>query len=150
MIDKERIPKDILVLLEEKLEGRTDEICFPPPVFDALKGEVLGFDHRKEALTNRFPILKEHLNPYGFLQGGIISAAIDNTIGPLSLLVSPPSLTRYMTVKYARAVSPELDYIYITARYGGKKKRFLYFDALVKDGDGNRLASAQATHYLVD
>ena len=87
MIDKNRIPKELLPLLEAKLRGRTDEINFPPPVFDTMKGEVVSYDSENEILTNKFPVLHEYLNPYGYMQGGIISAAIDNTIGPLSLLV---------------------------------------------------------------
>lgn len=150
MIDKGRIPPKLLPLLEEKLQGRMDEIVFPPPVFDTLQGVLLDFDCENESLTNRFPILEEYLNPYGSLQGGIISAVIDNTIGPLSLLVAPPSFTRYMTVKYAKAVTPELGHIYVTASYNGQKKRFLYLDAVVRDREGNTLATAQATHWLVD
>ena len=32
MIDKDKIPKELLPLLEAKFQGRTDEINFPPPV----------------------------------------------------------------------------------------------------------------------
>ncbi len=150
MIDKDRIPKAILPALEAKLQGREDEINFPPPVFDAMKGEVIDFDMEKESLTNKFPVLSEHLNPYGSMQGGIIAAAIDNTIGPLSLLVSPPSFTRYLTVKYGKVVSPELGYVYVIATFIGKKKRQLFFEAIVQDSDGNKLASAKATHWVID
>jgi len=58
MIDKDRIPKAILPLLEATLQGREDEINFPPPVFDATKGEVINFDIEKESLTNKFPVLR--------------------------------------------------------------------------------------------
>ncbi len=150
MIDKDRIPKDLLPLLEKRLQGRTDEINFPPPVFDAMKGEVVDYDIEKETLKNRFPILSEHLNPYGNMQGGIISAAIDNTIGPLSLLVSPPNFTRYMEMKYVKIISPDLGYIYVTAKFIEKKKRQLFFEATVEDEDGNKLASAKSTHWVID
>ncbi|NOR51121.1 MAG: PaaI family thioesterase [Gammaproteobacteria bacterium] len=150
MIDYARIPKEIIPLLEEKLKGRDDEIDFPPPVFDAMKGEVIEYDIDKESITNRFPVLKEHLNPYGNMQGGIIAAAIDNTIGPLSLIVSPPNFTRYMEVKYGKVVSPDLGYIYVTARFVEQKRRQLFFEAVVKNGDGEKLASAKATHWVID
>jgi len=127
MIDKNRIPQALLPLLEAKLQGRKDEITFPPPVFDSMQGEVIDFDLEKESFKNKFPVLPEHLNPYGTMQGGIIAAAIDNTIGPLSLLVSPPSFTRYLTIKYGKVVTPELEYIFVTATYTGKKKRQLFF-----------------------
>ena len=150
MIDRDRIQKDLLPLFEDRLQGRTDEINFPPPVFDAMKGEVVDYDIERETLINRFPILSEHLNPYGNMQGGIISAAIDNTIGPLSLLVSPPNFTRYMLVKYGKIVSPDLGYIYVTAKFIEKKKRQLFFEATVADKDGNKLASAKSTHWVID
>ena len=149
MIDKSRIPEEILGILKGKLQGRADEINFPPPVFDALKGEIVSYHREKETLTNRFPVLDIHLNPYGAMQGGIISAAIDNTIGPLSLLVAPPNFTRYMTVKYSRMVTPNLGYIDVTAKYIKKKKQFLYFEAVVHDANDNQLASAESTHWVV-
>lgn len=55
MIDRDRIPKELIQILENKLQGRNDQIIFPPPVFDAMKG------------ADRFPVLNEQLNPYGKL-----------------------------------------------------------------------------------
>lgn len=150
MIDKDRIPKAFLPLLEANLKGRTEEIDFPPPVFDAMKGELVNYDAEKQTLVNRFPILNEQLNPYGNMQGGIISAAIDNTIGPLSLLVSPANFTRYMETKYGKVVSADLDYIYVTAIFIEKKKRQLFFKATVEDKEGNKLASAKSINWIID
>lgn len=150
MIDKNKIPKDLLPLLEDRLQGRSDQISFPPPVFDAMKGELVDYDIEGETLKIRFPILREQLNPYGNMQGGIIAAAIDNTIGPLSMLVSPPNFTRHMEVKYGKIVSPDLGYIYVTAKFIEKKKRQLFFEATVADKEGNKLASAKSTHWVID
>ena len=136
--------------LEKNFNGRTDEINFPPPVFDALKGEVINYDVKNKILVNRFPILNEHLNPYGSMQGGIVSAAVDNTIGPLSMLVSPPNFTRHMEMKHGKVVTPDLGYIYVTARFIEKKKRQLFFEATVEDSDGNKLASAKSMHWVID
>ncbi len=149
MIDKERFPKELIALIEAGLEGRSDAISVPPPVFDAMKGELVDYDMQEKWLTNRFPVLQEHLNPYGNMQGGIIAAAIDNTIGPLSMLVSPPNFTRYMNIKYAKVVASELGHIFVTATFIGQKKRQLFFEAVVKDSDGNRLSSAEATHWVI-
>lgn len=150
MIDREKIPAKLLPLLEEKLQGRMDEIQFPPPVFEAMQGKVLDYDPETETLINRFPVLDEQLNPYGNMQGGIIAAAIDNTIGPLSMIVSPPNFTRYMNLKYGRVVSPDLAYINVTATFIKKNKRQLFFEAVVKDSEGNKLASAKSTHWVID
>ena len=149
MIDKSRIPQQLISILEKRLEGRTDEINFPPPVFEAMQGEVLDYDIETETLKNRFPVLQEQLNPYGNMQGGLIAAAIDNTIGPLSMLVSPPNFTRYMTLKYGKVVSPDLGYIYVTAIFKEQKKRQLFFKAIVEVSDGNKLASAESMHWVI-
>ena len=115
-----------------------------------MQGEILDFDLEIGMLKNRFPVLVEQLNPYGNMQGGIIAAAMDNTIGPLSMLVSPPNFTRYMKVKFGKMVSPDLDYIYVTALFKNQNKRQLFFEATVEDEDGNKLASAESTHWVID
>ncbi len=149
MIHKDRIPAALLPLVEERLKGREDEIIFPPPVFDALKGEVVEYNFESDTLINRFPVLPEHLNPYGTMQGGIIAALVDNTIGPLSLMVSPPNFTRQMEMKYSKPISPELGYVYVTAQFVEQKKRLLYFEAVVKSDSGERLASAKSVHWVI-
>ena len=150
MIDKDKIPNDLLQILESKLHGRSDNITIPPPVFELMKVEFVEFDPEKESLTIKLPVLPEQLNPYGHMQGGIISAAIDNAIGPLSMLVSPPNFTRYMEVKYGKAVPPELGFIHVTATFIEKKRRQLFFKAVVEDSAGNRLASAKTTHWVIE
>lgn len=55
-----------------------------------------------------------------------------------------------MTVKYGKVVSPDLVYSYVTATFTGKKKRQLFFEAIVQDSDGNTLASAKATQWVID
>ncbi|GLS90100.1 hypothetical protein GCM10007916_11670 [Psychromonas marina] len=150
MIDKGRIPKELLAIFEDKLQGRSEGISVPPPVFDTMKGEFVNYSVEKNVLVNRFPILTEHLNPYGNMQGGIVSAAIDNTIGPLSMLVSAPNFTRNMEVKYGKVISPDLEYIYVIAKFIEKKKRQLFFEATVEDKDGNKLATAKSVHWVID
>jgi len=55
-----------------------------------------------------------------------------------------------MEVKYGKVVSPDLDFIYVTARFTGKKKRQLFFEAVVKNSDGDKLASAKSIHWVID
>ncbi|MFK5985329.1 MAG: PaaI family thioesterase [Pseudomonadota bacterium] len=150
MLHKNKIPKKMLPIIEKMLAGKSDNIDFPPPVFDAMQGELIDFNTEQSLLSNKFPILAEQLNPYGNMQGGIICAAIDNTIGPLSLLVAQPNFTRYITVKYSKTIAFELGYIYVTARFIEKKKRQLFFEAIVKNADGEKLASAKSTNWIID
>jgi len=149
MIDKNKLPKKLLPIVEEKLHSLADTINFPPPSFDMMKGEILDFDVKKGIFKNSFPIMSVYLNPYGNMQGGLISAAIDNTIGPLSMLVAPANFTRTMEVKYAKIVTPELANIYVTATFIEQKKRQLFFKAIVETKDGDKLASAKSTHWII-
>ena len=150
MIDKDRIPAELLPMLKSKLRGREDQFVIPPPVFDAMQAEVVDYDMGKASLTVKFPVLDHQLNPYGNMQGGMIAAAIDNTIGPLSMLVAPPNFTRHMEVKYKKVISPDLGYFYVTAKFVAQKKRQLVFDVVVKDAKGNGLATAKSTNWVVD
>lgn len=150
MIDKNKIPEELLIILENNLKGRTEEFHFPPPVFEAMQGELINYDLQEKTIVIKYPILKEQLNPYGNMQGGIISAAIDNTIGPLSVLVAPPNFTRHMETKYAKIISPDLKHIFVSATFIKQKKRQLFFEAIIKDKMGNKLATAKTTNWIID
>jgi acyl-coenzyme A thioesterase PaaI-like protein len=149
VIDKNKLPQKLFSIIEEKLHGLDESINFPPPSFDMMEGEIIDFDMEKGLFKNRFPVKDEYLNPYGNMQGGFISAAIDNTIGPLSMLVAPPNFTRVMEVKYGKIVPPELAFIYITATFLEQKKRQLFFQAIVESKEGEKLASAKSTHWII-
>ena len=150
MIDKNKVPKELIPILEDTLKGLTDEIIIPSPVFDSMKGEFISYDFEKKILVNRFPILSEQLNPYGNMQGGVISAAIDETIGGLSILVAPANFTRTMEIKYGKIITPNLENIYVIAKFISKKKRLLFFEAIVEDKDGNKFATAKSKNWIID
>lgn len=150
MIDRNRIPENLLPLLEAKLQGQGDGITIPPPAFDIMKGEFLSCDIESATLTIRFPVLAEQLNPYGTMQGGFIAAAIDNTIGPLSMLVAPPNFTRSMEVTYSQVVSPGLGFIHVTAKFIEQMNRKLTFEAIVETVNGSKLATAKSVHLIVN
>jgi acyl-coenzyme A thioesterase PaaI-like protein len=150
MIDEKEIPADIRQQLEKGLGGADKRLNMPPPVFVAMQGRLVGFDPEEKILLARFPVLPEQLNPYGSMQGGIIAAAIDNTLGPLSMLVAPPSFTRRLEIKYRKSVSPDSGDILVEGRFVEQKKRQLFFRARVIDAEGNELANAKAVHWIVD
>jgi acyl-coenzyme A thioesterase PaaI-like protein len=139
-----------MALLKNRLGDRLDEYAFPPPVFLAMQGEFSAYDPENNTLIVRFPVLENWLNPYGIMQGGMVAAAIDNTIGPMSVLVAPPNVTRHMELKYSRAVSPEAGFIIVTAGLIEHNGRWLTFKAEVRDPQGQRLVRAKAVHWILD
>lgn len=144
------LPPSIMDIIRDRLGDRVDDYLIPPPIFDAMQGEFLAFDLDTGSLTTRFPVLERHLNPYGSMQGGMVAAAVDNTLGPLSLLVAPPNVTRRLEMKYSRPVTTDLESITVTARFLGRQGRQLTFSAEVRDPQGVLLARARAIHWIID
>ena len=148
-MDQQDIFQQFETVLREKLGASYDEYAFPPPVFQEMEGEFLELDLEAGTLTARFPVLEKFFNPYHTLQGGIVAAAADNTLGPLSLLVAPPNLTRRMEITYARPVTAEVGEITVTAQFLERNDALLYFRADLYDPEGQRLARVKATHWIM-
>jgi len=146
---KESVEERYLAFIAEKISHSAEPILFPPPVYTSMQGKLLEFDVKEGRLKNRFPILKEQLNPFGNMQGGMITAAMDNTVGPLSILIGPPSFTRYMDIKYCKVIPLSLENIYVTATFTHQKKRQLFFSVSVCNEAGDELASAKSTHWII-
>ena len=140
----------VMDALSNRLGERMDEYVFPPPVFVAMQGEFLEFDLDDGSLTARFPVLGDYLNPFGTMQGGVVAAAVDNTLGPLSVLVAPRNVTRRLEVTYSRPITPDLGHIIVVGKLLERAGRRLFFKADVRDEAGVRLARAKAVHWVVD
>jgi len=142
--------EEILNILRERLGDRFANYEFPPPVFAALEGSFQELNLESGMLRARFPVLGHFLNPFGTLQGGIIAAAVDNTLGPLSILVAPPNVTRELNLTYSHPVHPELEYFDVSAQFIRRDGLHLHFTAEVRDLDQKRLARARAVHYIIE
>ena len=140
----------IMAILQTRLGDRLDQYLVPPPVFKAMQAEFQDFDAEKNSLSVRFPVLGSWLNPYGMVQGGMVAAAIDNAIGPLSVLVAPPNVTRHMELKYSRAVTSETEFITVTAWLVEQDGRWLTFKAEARNPEGQRLTRAKAVHWILE
>ena len=139
----------LIRILREKFSIIDGDFQIPPPVFVAMRGEVLEFDIDKGYLKIKFPVLNEHLNPFGNVQGGMIAAAVDNTFGPLSMAVAPPNFTRNFEMKYRRTIPLATGYMFVSANFLEQKKQQLFFSATVHDASGNELASARSIHWVI-
>jgi len=117
---------DIKELFSEVLGDAFHEYELPPPSFIVMQCEIIAFDKKKAILTTKIPVLKSWLNPYSTMQGGMIIAAIDNALGPLSLLIAPKNMTRSIESKLIRAITMDVEYIYVTASLFEAKKKDLF------------------------
>ncbi len=120
----------------------------PPNCYRFMRGEYRAYESRT-SLTVSFPVLPEYHNPVGAMQGGLITAAVDNTIGPLSYLAArAPCTTLDLHTQYLRSVAAD-DTITVTARVISRGSQTLTFSADVVNGKGKLIARASATMLVV-
>ncbi len=140
-------PMDVI---SERLGERVNEFLIPPPVFEAMRGEIINVDIEGGTLTTRFPVLEAYQNPYRSMQGGMVAAAVDNTLGPLSMMVAPPNVTRRLDMKYSRPIMMDLEFITVLGQHVGSEGRNLILRAEVRGPHGRLLARARATHWILE
>lgn len=139
---------DILAQLRTKMPADAD-MEIPPKVFTDMGGELLHYEEG-EALTARFPVRARYQNPMQYMQGGMIAAAIDNTLGPLSYLVAPPSVTTQLNTSFIRPVSPDDDYLEVTGWVVEQTGRQLFLAARATNPKGKTVALSHATCQMVN
>ena len=145
---KYRKPIDVVSLFTEKLGDTIDNFKVPPPIFEIMQCEIIDYDEEDKSLTIKIPVLEQWQNPFGTMQGGMIDAAIDNAVGPLSLLVAPVNVTRTINTKILKPIVMELGYIYIKAKLIEEKKRRLTFEASIEDKDGVVYAISTLVNFM--
>ncbi len=150
MESADRLSSAVMDILKGRFGDQIDKYAFPPPIFVAMEGEFLELDLEAGSLTTRFPVLESYLNPYGTMQGGMVAATVDNTLGPLSVLVAPPNVTRHLEMTYSRPATLDMGYILVTARLLERQDRLLFFRADVRSPSRLRLARAKAVHWIMD
>ncbi|MBN1668415.1 MAG: PaaI family thioesterase [Anaerolineales bacterium] len=138
-----------LAAVYERLGAKIEQYRLPPPAFEAMQAEFVGLDLEQNSLSVRFPVLETEMNPYHIMQGGMIAAAIDNAIGPLSVLVAPANVTRRMEIVYSTPVQLETGWITVRARLVERAEPRLVFKAEVFNPHGQRLVRARAEHWIL-
>ncbi len=127
-------------------EGIRDMI--PPPCILDMQGELVEYVENV-SLSVRFPVLSRYRNPLGNMQGGFIVAALDNTLGPLSFLVAPPSATSALNTQYLRPVGAQETLLICTARVLERTRNTLYLTAEARLADGKLVAICQSTNQIL-
>jgi uncharacterized protein (TIGR00369 family) len=116
----------------------------PPASLLDMEGEPLEYEEGV-SLSMRFPVLPRYANPLGHMQGGYIVAALDNTLGPFSYLIAPPSVTSALNTQYLRPVTASTAFITCTARLSGRTRGTLYLVGEARNPEGKIVALCQAT-----
>jgi uncharacterized protein (TIGR00369 family) len=124
---------------------------FPRPPCAELLGLTL-LDHNPSERWARFSFegLPQFLNPAGFIQGGILAAMLDDTMGPTVLLISGGTLytvTINMNVSFFQpAKAGKLLSEGLVVSMG---KTIAFMEATLSSVDGIKLARATGSARLV-
>ncbi|MDM5271391.1 PaaI family thioesterase [Sulfurovum sp. zt1-1] len=111
----------------------------PPKVFIEMKGEFIEFIENK-SLTIRFHNQEKYMNPFHFMQGGMITAAIDNTVSPFGYSLAKPHLTKEIITQYKRPIRKSDKYITVKASLHEMQEDTMILKAGVRNEE-NKLAA---------
>ena len=92
-------------LFWDVMEGRVA----PPPAADLLGWELVSVDPEAGTIEVAFTATEQFLNPVGVIQGGLLAAMLDDTLGPaLVAMLSPGQFaaTTDLHVQFLRPARP--------------------------------------------
>jgi acyl-coenzyme A thioesterase PaaI-like protein len=96
-------------------------------------------------IVSRVPYQKRLSNPIGTFQGGMLSAAIDETFGPLSYMTANgPCTTLTLNVTFLSAFTEAMGSCEIEATILKRTKNFIFMRADVRSPDGEIVAHAES------
>jgi acyl-coenzyme A thioesterase PaaI-like protein len=146
---KTKKPINIINLFTNVLGDKITDFTLPPPSFEIMQCEIIDFNEEEKSLITKVPVLEQWQNPYGTMQGGMIDAAIDNAVGPLSMLVASANMTRTIETKLIKAITMKVEFIYVKAKLVEQKKRRLTFEVGVVDEGGVMYASSKMVNFIL-
>lgn len=144
------INQAMLTAMQQKLGERANDFLIPPPVFTTMQAKMVASDADTKTLVVHVPVLEAYFNPFHAVQGGMIAAAVDNALGPLSFFIAPTNVTRRLEMTYSKPITKEAETMVVTAKFLRQEGNQLFFSADVRDIHGTRLARAKATHWIVE
>jgi uncharacterized protein (TIGR00369 family) len=122
-----------------------------PPVAKLLGWQVLDAKPAEGWLKLRFDGKPDFCNPAGFMQGGILTAMLDDTMGPAVLVMTEGksyTTTVSLTVNFLASAKPGPIIGEATVTQLGKTIAFV--EGKLTAEDGTLLATATAVERLLD
>jgi len=122
-----------------------------PPISRLLGWHLIDLNADEGVIKVGFEGKKEFCNPSGFIQGGMLSAMLDDTMGPAAFIMTEGKLytpTITMTVNF---LSPgKVGAFVCEAKVVQMGKTVVFVEAKLMDGSGTLVATATSTSRLVE
>ncbi len=134
-----------LKIWKDDLKQKTGkDFLFPPPSNETLQVEYTEIVPGQK-MSAKFPYQKKFANPIGTYQGGFLSAAIDEVMGPLSYITAGvPCMTLSLNVTFLKAIPETTKYFMVEGFVLQKTKSFIFLRAEVKTPEGELIAHAES------
>jgi len=84
------------------LEGRAE----PPPAAVLLGWELVAVDPEAGTIEMAFHATEQFLNPFGMIQGGMLAAMLDDTLGPALVATLEPGASAPTTDLHVQFLRP--------------------------------------------
>jgi uncharacterized protein (TIGR00369 family) len=123
----------------------------PPPSAKLLGWHMLDARPSEGWLKVGFDGKREFCNPAGFVQGGILTAMLDDTMGPAAFIMTEGKFyttTISLTVNFLASAKPGL--IIAEAKVIQLGKTVAFMDGKLTAEDGTLLATATTTARLLE
>jgi len=121
-----------------------------PPIAQTLNAEFLDVDIEQKTLLSSFIIGDQFLNPIGHVQGGILSAMLDGTMGPAAgVLLQEDQFvpTLNLNVSFLRPGKPGK--FTCLGKVVNLGRNIVYLEGELFDAENKLVATATATAKIV-
>lgn len=130
----------------DMIEGRSPA----PPAARLLGWRLQAIDPVAGTVRVEFEARDEFLNPVGTIQGGILGAMLDDTLGPAAACMlggSAFAQTLELKTSFLRAARPGK--LYGEGRVVHRGREIMFLEGTLTDAEGHVVATASATARVV-
>jgi len=126
------------------LQSFSQELTLPPPSLKELGLEYLEI-RPGEFMIGKLPFQEKFTNPVGTYQGGFLTAAVDEVMGPLSYITAKsPCMTLSLNMTFLRPFTKEMSFCLIKANILSVSNNFIFMRAEITSQNGKLLAHAES------
>ena len=121
-----------------------------PPGAETLGWEIVDARPADGWIRTRFEARQEFLNPAGFVQGGFVTAMLDDTMGPAVLLATEGRSYTVTTSLNVNFIAPARAGAFTgEGQVVSLGKTIAFIEAKLRDADGTLVATATSSARLV-
>jgi len=132
--------EETFLFMKEKM-SLAEGLAMPPKCFIEMGGRFIDYQENK-SIRLGFPVQERYSNPAGNLLGGMISAAFDNTFGPLSYLAAKkPTVSLDLNITFIKPIRPKDLELIVEGNIVKISKKFIIFEGKAYNPDNELIAT---------